>query len=51
MTKLTSRTERDAMAVDKQKYKWITMGGITIKEEGGVHVEDLNMLQTLQMVQ
>ena len=41
MTKLTSRTERDTMAVDKQKYKWISMGGITIREEGGVHVEDL----------
>ena len=41
MTKLTSRTERDAMAVDKEKYKWITMAGVTIKETGGVHVEDL----------
>ena len=41
MTKLTSRTERDAMAVDKEKYKWITMAGITVKETGGVHVEDL----------
>ena len=41
MTKLTSRTERDAMAVDKGKEKLITMAGITIKETGGVHVEDL----------
>lgn len=41
MTKLTSRTERDAMAVDKAKEKLITMAGITIKETGGVHVEDL----------
>lgn len=41
MTKLTSRTERDAMAVDKGKTKLVTMAGITIKETGGVHVEDL----------
>lgn len=41
MTKLTSRTERDAMAVDKKKQKIVTMAGITIKEVGGVHVEDL----------
>lgn len=41
MTKLTSRTERDAMAVEKQKEKLITMGAITLKETGGVHVEDL----------
>lgn len=41
MTKLTSFTERNAMAVDKEKYKYVTMGGISIKEVGGVHVEDL----------
>lgn len=41
MTKLTSRTERDAMALDKGKEKLITMAGITVKETGGVHVEDL----------
>lgn len=41
MTKLTSRTERDAMALDKAKEKLITMGAITLKETGGVHVEDL----------
>lgn len=41
MTKLTSRTERDAVAVEKEKYKYVTMAGITIKETGGVHVEDL----------
>lgn len=41
MTKLTSRVERDAMAVEKTKNKLITMGAITIKETGGVHVEDL----------
>ena len=41
MTKLTSRTERSAMAVDKQKEKLVTMGAISLKETGGVHVEDL----------
>lgn len=41
MTKLTSRTERDAMALDKPKDKIITMGAISIKEMGSVHVEDL----------
>jgi hypothetical protein len=41
MTKLTSRVERNAMAIEKQKEKLITMGAITIKETGGVHVEDL----------
>lgn len=41
MTKLTSRTERDAMAVEKPKERYVTMGGVTIKEVGGVHVEDL----------
>lgn len=41
MTKLTSRTERDAMALDKQREKLITMGSISIKEMGSVHVEDL----------
>lgn len=41
MTKLTSRTERDAMAVEKPAEKYVTMGSVTIKETGGVHVEDL----------
>ena len=41
MTKLTSRVERDAMALDKVTEKLITMGSITLKETGGVHVEDL----------
>ncbi|QEP53204.1 putative major capsid protein [Acinetobacter phage BS46] len=41
MTKLTSRTERDAMAVEKPKEKYVTMAGVTIKETGGVTVEDL----------
>lgn len=41
MTKLTSRTERNAMATEKAKEKLITMGSITLKEVGGVHVEDL----------
>lgn len=41
MTKLTSRVERDAMALDKAQEKVITMGSITLKETGGVHVEDL----------
>lgn len=46
MTKLTSRTERDAMAVEKAKEKRITMAGISIKETGGVHVEDLMGIST-----
>lgn len=41
MTKLTSYTQRDAMAVEKPKSKTVTMSGVTIKETGGVHVEDL----------
>lgn len=41
MTKLTSRTERNAMAVERPVEKWVTMAGVTIKETGGVHVEDL----------
>ena len=41
MTRLTSRTERDAMAVEGAKEKFITMSGITTKLTGGVHVEDL----------
>ena len=40
MTRLTSRTERDAMAVEGAKEKFITMSGITTKLTGGVHVED-----------
>ena len=41
MTKLTSRTERDAMAVEGSREKFITMSGVTTKLTGGVHVEDL----------
>jgi hypothetical protein len=41
MTKLTSRTERDAMATDKVKHNLVTMGQISLKETGGVHVEDM----------
>lgn len=41
MTKLTSRTERDAMGVEKGKEKLVTMGAITLKMTGGVHIEDL----------
>jgi hypothetical protein len=41
MTKLTSRTERDAMAVEKPVEKYVTMAGVTNKITGGVHVEDL----------
>lgn len=41
MTKLTSRTERDAMALEKSKEKLVTMGAISMKITGGVHVEDL----------
>lgn len=41
MTKLTSRTERDAVKVSRGKSKFVTAGGRTIKLTGGVHVEDL----------
>ena len=41
MTKLTSRTERDAVKVSGGKSKAITVSGKTIKLTGGVHVEDL----------
>lgn len=41
MTKLTSFTERDASRVAKAKKKAVIMNDITIKVEGGVHVEDL----------
>lgn len=46
MTKLTSRTERDAMAVTKEKEKYVTFGSVSIKETGGVHVEDLQNVVT-----
>lgn len=41
MTKFTSRTERDAVALSKEKYKAVTVGGVSVKSTGGVHVEDL----------
>lgn len=41
MTKLTSRTEREAMAVERPLEKWVTLAGVTNKVTGGVHVEDL----------
>ena len=41
MTKLTSRVERDAMATEKSPEKIVTMGSISLKITGGVHVEDL----------
>ena len=41
MTRITSRTERDAMAVEGAKEKLITMSGFSSKLEGSVHVEDL----------
>ena len=41
MTKLTSRTERDAVKVGRGKSKQVTVGAETIKLTGGVHVEDL----------
>lgn len=47
MTKLTSRTEREAVKVGLGKSKHITVGGRTIKITDGVHVEDLqNVLTT-----
>ena len=41
MTRITSRTERDAMAVEGAKEKLITMSGFSSKLEGSVHVGDL----------
>lgn len=41
MTKLTSFTERDAARVAKVKKSAVLMQDISIKIEGGVHVEDL----------
>lgn len=41
MTKLTSRTERDAVKVSGKREKQVTVGGSTIKLTGGLHVEDL----------
>lgn len=47
MTKLTSRTERDAVKVGRGKTKYVTLAGTQIKITGGVHVEDLqNVLTT-----
>ena len=47
MTKLTSRTERDAVKVGRGKSKDVTLSGSTLKITGGVHVEDLqNVLTT-----
>ena len=47
MTKLTSRTERDAVKVGRGKSKYVTLAGSTLKITGGVHVEDLqNVLTT-----
>lgn len=46
MTKLTSRTGRESMSVIKGKSKAVNLSSVTIKEDGGVHVEDLqNILQ------
>ena len=41
MTKLTSRTERDAVKVSRGRSKQVTAAAETIKLTGGVHVEDL----------
>ena len=41
MTKLTSRTERDAVKVSRGRSKQVTTAAETIKLTGGVHVEDL----------
>ena len=41
MTKLTSRTERDAVKVSRGKSHQVTVGAKPIKLTGGVHVEDL----------
>ena len=41
MTKLTSRTERDAVKVSRGRSKQVTVAAETIKLTGGVHVEDL----------
>ena len=41
MTKLTSRTERDAVKVGRGRSKQVTAAAETIKLTGGVHVEDL----------
>ena len=41
MTKLTSRTERDAVKVSRGKSKQVTVAAETIKVVSGVHVEDL----------
>ena len=50
MTKLTSRTERDAVKVGRGTSKWVTTRGVTLKVTGGVHVEDLqNQLTTFNI--
>lgn len=41
MTKLTLRTERDAVKVSRGRSKQVTSASETIKLTGGVHVEDL----------
>ena len=41
MTKLTSRTERDAVKVSRGRSKQISVAAEPIKLTGGVHVEDL----------
>lgn len=46
MTKLTSRTERDAVAVSRGVTKFVTVAGKTVKKTGGVHVEDFANLNT-----
>lgn len=46
MTKLTSRTERDAVGVARGRSKHVTIGGQTIKLHGSVHVEDLQNVLT-----
>lgn len=52
MTKLTSRTERDAVKVGRGKSKYVTVAGETIKIVGGVHVEDLqNRLNSFNIEQ
>ena len=41
MTGLTSYTERDAVALEREEDKYITMAGVTHKITGGVTSEDL----------
>lgn len=52
MTKLTSRTGRESMSVIKGKRKAVNLSSVTVKEDGGVHVEDLqNVLQSWDLEQ